>query len=104
MKIKTFRLEEPPYEEEKEKKYQEAKDRLRRDINSLPQRYSSTAYMDGNPIPCALDRHAAPKQLITVDYTVFKKTKEEKELLLNLKAGVAKSRTHKFQTFFKGSY
>jgi hypothetical protein len=84
--------------------YEEAKQRLNRDINRLPQRYSTTAYLDGNPIPCALDRHAAPNQLIIVDYSVFKKTKEEKELLLNLKLGVPKSRSHKFTTFFHGSY
>lgn len=84
--------------------YENAKSALNRDINRLPQKYSTTCYYEGNPIPCALDRHAAPEQMITVDYSVFKKSDKEKEILLNLKMGVPKSRNHKFQTFFKGSY
>lgn len=104
MKIKTFRVEEKYFEEDKERKYEDAKSRLRRDINSLPQRYSTTAYLNNLPIPCTLDRHAAPKQLILVDFSCFKKSKEEKLMVLNHKMNLPKTRCYKFRTFFKGSY
>lgn len=79
------------------KAYEINKEIVRKDINQLKQRSSSSG------MPYALDRNAAPAQLYIIDYNVFKKTDLEKGMLFKLKSEL-KEPNKKLKTIFKGSF
>lgn len=45
-----------------------------------------------------------PSQILAVDYSVFKKTLQEKFTVYGFKRKLGKTKNHKFKTQFKGSF